>query len=283
MGLIDFILNLAALLLWLNWRSLRFDPLVRSRPASLIGTLRRAEPRRLRGWQVLLGVFGLLVLRAWLYWEIGSPANWTPKLNLGFVTPVFRSDIFLRVLVYSFLSFLRVLVIFYFWLIVLTFANRGVSEPDPIQRLLRLHLGRVAQWPLALQAALPFLLVAVFWIACHPLLLHLGVVNPIRSTVHLVEQGLLISTALLVTLKFVIPPFFCLYLVASYIYLGSNPFWDFVCTTSRNLLGPLKSARFAKLDLAPVAGVALVFLLLHWLPNFVLGVLAEKKFEFWPQ
>ena len=45
MGIIDFILNLAGLLLWLNWRALRFDPLGKRTPATLIGTLRRAEPR----------------------------------------------------------------------------------------------------------------------------------------------------------------------------------------------------------------------------------------------
>ncbi len=44
MGLIDFILNLAGLLLWLNWRAAKADPLGKSKPATLIGTLRRAEP-----------------------------------------------------------------------------------------------------------------------------------------------------------------------------------------------------------------------------------------------
>ena len=39
MGLIDFILNLAGVLLWLGWRSIRFDPLGRSTPATLVGTL----------------------------------------------------------------------------------------------------------------------------------------------------------------------------------------------------------------------------------------------------
>ncbi len=46
MALIDFILNLAGLLLWLNWRSVRLDPLGKRTPATLIGTLRRAEPQR---------------------------------------------------------------------------------------------------------------------------------------------------------------------------------------------------------------------------------------------
>ena len=72
MGIIDFILNLAGLLLWLNWRSLRFDPLGKRTPATLIGTLRRAEPRRLRRWHLPAALGGLLLLRAVFYWQIGS-------------------------------------------------------------------------------------------------------------------------------------------------------------------------------------------------------------------
>ena len=74
MGLIDFILNLAGLLLWLSWRSLRFDPLVITSPATLVGTLRRAEPQRLRGWQLLASLAALILLRALLYRQIGDLA-----------------------------------------------------------------------------------------------------------------------------------------------------------------------------------------------------------------
>lgn len=43
MDIVDLILNLAGLLLWLNWRSLRFDPLVKRTPATLMGTLRQRQ------------------------------------------------------------------------------------------------------------------------------------------------------------------------------------------------------------------------------------------------
>jgi len=283
MGLLDFILNLAALLVWLNWRSLRFDPLVRSTPATLVGTLRRAEPRRRKGWQLLAGLVVLLVFRAWLYWQLGSPADWTPKLDLGLVTPAFRSDIFRRALAYSLLSFLRTLGIFYFWLLVLALLNRGTAELDPIQKMLHLHLGRVARWPWLAQVLLPIVLVTVLWLALHPLMLYLGVVNRPRAPAHLLGQGLLVSGGLVLTLKYLLPPFLFLHLIASYVYLGSNPLWDFVSSTASNVLTPLKWLRFAKLDFAPVAGVALVFLLLHWAPNAVLGYLAQKNLTLWPQ
>ena len=91
MGIVDFILNLAGLLLWLNWRSNRFDPLIRRPPATLMGTLRPADPRKLRRWDLLVFLATLLLLRAVIYWWIGRETNWSGKLNLGVVVPCFSS------------------------------------------------------------------------------------------------------------------------------------------------------------------------------------------------
>ena len=60
MGYVDFILNLAGLLLWLNWRSVRFDPLAKRTPATLMGTLRPAAPKKIRRWHLLAVIAGLL-------------------------------------------------------------------------------------------------------------------------------------------------------------------------------------------------------------------------------
>ena len=67
MSSINFILDLAALLLLLSWGSIRFDPLNRAVPATLVGTVRRAEPRRLKRWHFLAGLGLLLLLRAVFY------------------------------------------------------------------------------------------------------------------------------------------------------------------------------------------------------------------------
>jgi uncharacterized protein YggT (Ycf19 family) len=285
MGLIDIILNLAGVLLWLSWRSLRFDPLVISSPATLVGTLRRAEPQRLRGWQLLVGLAVLLLLRALLYRQIGPAADWTPKLNLFFVVLAFRSDLWLPITFYSVLSFARVLIVCYFWLLVLAMINRRSTESDPLLKMLRHHLGRIALWPWLVQSLLPLLLVTALWIALHPLLLRLGITNRVRSNTHLVEQGVLIGTALYLSLQYVLPVFLFLHLIGSYVYLGTSPLWDFVGATSRNLLAPLRRLplRIAKFDFAPVAGVILIFSLLHWLPNFILAQLAQNKVSLWPQ
>src|SRR5215469_15654221 len=161
MGVVDFILNLAGLLLWLNWRSNRFDPLVKRMPATLMGTLRPAAPKRLRRWHLILFIVVLLVLRALLYWWIGAmfPKVWVGQLNLGLTTLSFRSDLMIRMVLFSFLSFGLVLGIFYIWLIVLSI----LAGPLPVHALVTIPLGHIDRWPRWLKALLPFLATAILW------------------------------------------------------------------------------------------------------------------------
>jgi hypothetical protein len=171
MSLIDFILNVAGLLLWLSWRSVQFDPFARLRPATITGTVRRAEPRRIQRWQFLAALLGLLLLRAGVYWLIGPAVEgWTPRLDLGVVALAFRATEFLQILLFSFSSFIITLTVFYFWLLAITFINGPSLDPDPIQRLVLLQLGKVSRWPRFAQAVLPFLAAAALWLAAHPLL-----------------------------------------------------------------------------------------------------------------
>jgi uncharacterized protein YggT (Ycf19 family) len=285
MSALDFLLNLAGLLLWLSWRSLRFAPQLRSSAGSLVGTLKPTEFGKFRGWPFLAGLAALLLVRAWGYWQIGGPAGWIPKLHLGWVVLAFPRDSLPAVALFSLLSLIRLCLVFYFWLLVLCIVNRNSPEPDPVQAMLRLHLGSLARWPWALKLVLLPVLAAAFWIAIHPLLTRLNMTDPALSFLHLLEQGLLVGGRLFVTLKFLLPAFLFLYLVASYIYFGKHPVWDFVFNTAKNLLAPFRSLplRFAKLDFAPIAAVGLLFLVLEWLPNVIDDVLARQHLSLWPQ
>src|SRR5205823_11625937 len=53
MSFIDSILNVAGVLLWVSWRSLSFDPLVKPRAASLLSAVKRTETPRFSGWHFL--------------------------------------------------------------------------------------------------------------------------------------------------------------------------------------------------------------------------------------
>jgi uncharacterized protein YggT (Ycf19 family) len=257
MGLIDFILNLAGLLLWLNWRSVRFDPLGKRTPATLIGTLRRAEPRRLRRWHLLAALGGLLLLRALFYWQIGSAAHWTGTLNLSVITLSFRSDYFVRMLLFSIFSFGLTLGVFYLWLLLLSI----LAGPEPFHRLVQMPLGGIDRWSRWAKFLLPLVATALLW----------GVVSwpfawlhrqQTMSMAYRIEEALVIALGSYLAWKYLIGALLVLHLLNSYIYFGKHPFWGYVNAGAQTLLSPLRALplRVGKADFAPVVGIVLVFL-----------------------
>lgn len=265
MGVVDFILNLAGLLLWLNWRSVRFDPLGKRTPATLIGTLRRAEPRRLHRWHLLAILGALLVLRAVGYWQIGSATNWAGRLNLGVMLLSFPSNLsgtsisLLRMLVFSTLSFVVTLVAFYLCLLLFSIL-RG---PEPFHRLVRMQLGPVDRWPLGIKIIIPFVVTAAFWwLASWPLTWLAVIPSPV-SAMHRVEESLVIGLGSYLTWELAAVALLVLHLLNSYIYFGGHPFWKYVTAEAQTLLRPLRilPLRLGKADFAPVLGIALVILI----------------------
>jgi uncharacterized protein YggT (Ycf19 family) len=258
MSLIDFILNLAGLLLWLNWRSVRLDPLGKRTPATLIGTLRRAEPQRWRRWHLLAALGGLLLLRALFYWQIGSAAHWTGTLNLSVITLSFRSDFFARMLWFSIFSFGLTLGVFYLWLLLLSI----LAGPEPIHRLVRMQLGRINGWPCGVKLLLPLAITATFWWLASWLLTWLQIIPQPVSAAHRIEAALIVGLNSYLVWKYLIGALLALHLLNSYIYFGKHPFWSYVNAEARTLLSPLRAVplQAGKVDFAPVVGLVLVFL-----------------------
>jgi uncharacterized protein YggT (Ycf19 family) len=258
MGLIDFILNLAGLLLWLNWRAANADPLGKSKPATLIGTLRRAEPANTRRWHLPAVLGGLLLLRALFYWQIGSAAGWIGKLDLGVTAVFFRSNVLGQMLLFSIFSFARMFGIVYLWLVLLSI----LDGPMPTHRLVKMQLGTIDGWPRWIKFLLPLAVIALVWgLASWPFAwLH---PRPVMSAAHRIEESLVIALGSYLVWKFLVAALLALNLLNSYIYFGKNPFWNYVNATAKQLLRPLEKIplRAGKADFAPVAGIALVFLL----------------------
>jgi uncharacterized protein YggT (Ycf19 family) len=260
MALIDLILDLAGLLLWLNWRSSSFDPLTRTTPTTLIGTLRRAEPSKSRGWYFLAAVIALLFLRSLLYWQIGPTVDWMPTLKLGAISISFRSDFFSRAILFSLLSFSATLVIFYLWLLFFSVVNGRTDEADPLQKLVRLHLGWVERWPRLLKLLLPLLFITLLWYAFNPLLVRWEIIPAVKSALHRLEQAGAIALGVYLAWKYLIAGLLVLYLLSSYVYLGNHVFWNFLTITGRNMLKPFRvlPLQIGKIDLAPLLAIALV-------------------------
>ena len=262
MGLVDFILNLAGLLLWLNWRALRIDPLGKRTPATLIGTLRRAEPRRLRRWHLLAAISGLLLVRAGFYWQIGSVSKpvWAGTLDLGIIAPSFLSNSFGRMCLFSIFSFGLTLGVFYLWLLLLSIL--AGPEPLPFHRLVRMPLGGIDRWARGVKFLLPLIVTATFWWLASWLLAWLQVIPEPVSPAHRIEESLVIGLSSYLAWKYLAGALLVLHLLNSYIYFGKHPFWGYVNAGAQTLLSPLRALplRVGKADFAPVVGIVLVFL-----------------------
>ena len=261
MGIVDFILNLAGLLLWLNWRSNRFDPLVKRRPATLMGTLRPATPRTLRRWHLLVVIALLLLLRAVVYWRVGAETNWAGKLNLGVVVLWFSSSRHWggvgHMALFSFASFGVMLGVFYVWLLLLSL----LAGPLPIHGLVRIPLGRVDGWPRWAKAVLPFLVTGILWWLASGLLIRLHILTPLPP-VGRFQQALILAGSSYLLWKIPLGAILALHLLNTYIYFGQHPFWKYVNETAQTILLPLKRIplRVSKVDFTPLVGIGLIFL-----------------------
>lgn len=275
MGLLDFILNLVGLLLWFNWRAARFDPLSRFTPATLAGTLRRAEKTSFRRWHLPLALFGLLLLRAPLYAEFGTALNWTGKLDIAAISIPFRSNTgsYLPMLLYSFYSFGVTLTVFLLWVLFLSALKSTTPESDSLRQLLRLHLGAVEVWPRILKLLLPLLVITpVWWLASWPLT-YWEILPANSSEIQRIEHALLVGAGSYLAWKYLIVGTLALYFVSSYIYFGRQPFWQHLTIIAQLILTPLRPLplRFGKVDFAPVLAIGLVL---------VLALAMERGIEF---
>jgi uncharacterized protein YggT (Ycf19 family) len=253
MGIVDLILNLAGLLLWLNWRSIRFDPLAKRTPATLMGTLRPAAPKKLRRWHFLIFIATLLFLRAVIYRWLAP--FWVGHLDLLVTDPPFRSDWFGRMLGFSFLSFGLTLGIFLVGLLFLSL----LSGPEPIHSLVRIPLGRVDGWPRWVKILLPWSAMALIWLA---LSWPLNWMQNLPASMALrIEQSMVVGLSSYLVWKFPAAALLGLHLLNSYIYFGRHPFWKYVNTTAQTLLWPLRKIplRIGRVDFAPVLAIGSVF------------------------
>ena len=274
MYLINFILNVAGLLIWLSWRASRFDPVATARPSTLAGTLRRAESRPVKRWHMPVALACLLVLRSHFYWQMGSSMNWSASLNVAAISVSFASfgpGAFLRMLLFSILSFAATLGVFLLWMLFLSLLCRPSAELNLVRRFVRLHIGRVDDWPGPLKALLPLLSVGILWWLLTWPLVHWDLLPQPTSIAHRTEQSLIIGLASYLAWKHIIVGVLALHLLNSYVYLGSHPFWKNISLVARRLLWPLHRLPMSigKLDLSPALVIVLVLAVTQCVENGV--------------
>jgi len=262
MGIIDFILNLAGLLLWLNWWAEQVDPVTKRKPATLVGTLRRPDSRS-RNWQLPSAIAGLLLLRALFYWQIGSTAHWSAKLNCGalilsFPIPDNSWTACGRMLLFSVLSFGLTLAFFYLCLLLLSILN----GPEPFRTFIRSQLGRVDAWSTGMKLVFPFIVASASWWILSWMFQAMQILPAPASEAKRLGEAVVVGSGSYLAWQYVAIGLLALHLLNSYIYFGKHPFWNFVNAEAQTLLAPMRKLplRVGKVDFAMFLGIILVFL-----------------------
>ena len=253
MNVLDFILNLAALLLWLNWRASSMPEPAALPGKSLAATLRRAGGPRRADWGSLLLLAAILLVRALFYWQIGRALNWTAPLDAQIIKVSFSSHFADRMLLYSLLSFGRMLLLAYTWLLLLSILQHG--EPmGHAQRMVAWQLGRVHRWPPVVKALLPFALGTLAWAGLNAWLGGSLYLPEPESVSRLWAQSAAVGVVVYLAWLPPLIALLALHLVESYVYLGRSAFWDFTASCARGLLRPLRKIplRVGRVDLMPL-------------------------------
>ncbi|HMC27025.1 MAG TPA: hypothetical protein VKM56_04430 [Verrucomicrobiae bacterium] len=255
---LDWVLNVAALLLWLNWRMYRQTITAARRERSLLVPLKTPPLSALRTWLSLLAIPVLLIVRAAVYRQLGSAINWTAQLNLQVIVLPFHSQFGPRMLLYSVLSFGWFLSKFYIWLIIISVLNQNDLEPGALLKYVRLQLGAVERWPVALKLALPVVTIVIAWLVVSAALQKMGIVPTSASILRVAEQGMLIGVAAYLSATYLLAVLLFLHLLNSYVYLGEWSIWRLASSTSQQLVKPFFGLRIGRFDLAALVGLILI-------------------------
>lgn len=271
MHVLDMILNLAGLLIWLNWRSIPW--VLRESPAHVsTRSLRNRSSARFSNRNLyLIGLLLLLLLRPLFYWQVGPSLNWLPTLSLVAIHLPFRSDYLSRMYGFSFLSFGQVLVIFYLCLILLSSVSRNLPENSLFQPWVRRHLGWLDRIPLFCKWAAPYLAGFGFWLIFGPLFIQAGMLDELRSPTHLLQQAVVIGLGGYIAWKLFLVVWLLLHIMNSFVFLGDFAFWSYLNATARNILKPITGLplRVGRADFAPILAILLIVLLSELLAHSV--------------
>ena len=271
MSLVDFLLNVAALVMWVSWRGIRGTEAAGT-AGTILGNLRAAGIERPRRWPYLAWLVALLLLRAVLYRQMGPNLGWHPPWSLGPATLVFRSDSFPRMLAFSGLGFLSTLLFWYTGLAAILAIHRSPTDRDGITRALRRQAPWLSRWPGWLLLLLVAAGAGLAWLVIGTVAARSGLLPPLRGERHLVQQALVVAAGQGCVLRWWIAVLLGLHFVHLYVHLGNQVLWEFVQNTGLKLCKPFAFLRAGHFDASPLAALVFYWGLLTWIGHGLPGL-----------
>lgn len=261
MAFINLLLDLVVLVLGLSVLGIG-NRAPTHKAGTLLGNLKPAESRRTRSWKPVALLVALLFLRPFLYRLLSEVLGEIPSWNAIPASIPFRSDSFLRLLVFSWVSFLWTLIHFLCWVLLLSALSKACRDPANWSRFFEELAGPLVRWPLPVSLLLPGIAAGLLWLILRWPLHMIAIAPPPASPAALVEQSVLVGLGIWVSVRWLLGGLLLLRLINSYVYLGNHPFWDAVHQIGGVPLAPFRRLplQFGKLDLSPLLATAALFL-----------------------
>jgi hypothetical protein len=200
----------------------------------------------------------LLLVRAFLLREIGSPLGWVFHLDLAVVSVPFSADQLPRMLLYSPLSFLKTVFMFHAVLAAVSCIARPVPAGGTAGWMFRRLSLAGEGWPGWVLWPAWSLAGALLWMGASVPLQAAGLIPDVPSGERLV-QAALIGGAVGRLWLWTLAALLLLAVVNRHLYLGAHPLWAWTGAVSAGSLrwAAWIPARFGGLDLRPLAGACL--------------------------
>ena len=259
MNFIDWLLNIAGIFLWIDWRSGRTG-----RPQSALSitsALRPTGSRSSRGLGSLAALAAILLVRPFFYYSIGPAMNWTASLNFLAISIPWRSDLLGRMFLFSTISFALALGFYYSWLFLLAAVHhpsKTAADEEVMHRFVRGQLGWFDKIPWWLKFFVPSIAAAIGWMVLALIFVEIGVIPETQNQSALRGQAGAFALAAILAWRWLLVVIFLLHMLNIYVFLGTHPIWAYVSATARKLLAPLSFLRIGKVDFSPVIAAAAV-------------------------
>jgi len=262
MQIIDFILNVAAWILWVNgWMQCR-NPVKMDRPLTLLSTLKASPPKISVAWFYFGGFLVILLIKTLFLHYLGAPLQTTMSIDFLLFFVYFKTGSFFSMASMAVASFLKIALIAYIWVWFLWHLSRkGIA--DNLVNSLGDSMGLLKGRHVLIQVSV-FLLGGVLgWLGLGLYFSWMGALPSNQETSLLLWQGLWLSLSAWVGLYWLIVAMLSAYLIHSYIYLGPWEGWDWLEGMVERLLSPLKPLplQWARIDFAPLVALGLNWLI----------------------
>lgn len=297
MGFLDLVLNIIAVLLWINWRvdrslvSLGTGHGHISHLELSSSSMGRVNSRRgFSGWKKAviparqtLFCLGLILLGKPLiyHYMLRHMMEWNPMLKLGVVSIPFSMDYLGQMYLFSIASFILTLFIVYMSMILIRILSRGeTSIENSFQNVFVGFMARsVEGWPVFFKICLPGVVGGILWLIFAPIIEVMEVL-PDQSWSAVFKECIVLGLASYLPWGGLVMILLGVHIITCKFRLGTSSIWSYLDYINAKLIKPLSylQLQIFKYDFTALVELPIVYLICVYYRDFLTGLFAKAMF-----